>query len=121
MYDASDFAKLILLIALFVSLIIGGVILLKDILVPMIQISEAESNIPAGTVVDKKIINASSGLFSSSDMDYRLVIEGEFEYKGETILGTKSVSVDKETYQQANIGDWFDIHTLEISETKNEE
>lgn len=115
MYEASDVVKIITMIMLMVALIGAAVVGATNFLIPTIQIAEAESNVSAGTVVDKEIINASSGLFSSSDMDYRIVIEGEYEYKGKTKTVEKSISVDKETYQQANIGDWFDSHTLKTT------
>ena len=117
--DALDVVKLIISIVVGISLIMTAVFVIKDVLVPIIQIGEAESNISAGEIVDKKIINARSGLFTSSDMDYRLVIEGEYEYKGKTINGQKSISVDKETYLQVNIGDWFDSQTLQITPKNN--
>ena len=76
-----------------------------NLVIPMWHEVAATDDLYAGEIVDKKIINASSSLFSSSDMDYRLVIEGEFEYKGSVKEIEKSISVDKEIYQSAEIGD----------------
>ena len=90
-----------------------------NVWMPMMQEVKAQDAMHAGEIVDKKVINANAGLFSSNSIDYRLVIQGEYEYKGKMKEVEKSISVDKETYQQANIGDWFDSHTLKVTE-KNE-
>lgn len=115
MYDVLEKVRIIFLILLEITLIFAMVCTVKYGLIPFIQIREAEGNISAGEIVDKEVINARYGFFTSNNMDYRLVIEGKFEYKGETITGKRSISVDKETYQSANVGDWFDSHALTIT------
>ena len=106
--------KNVVAFVLCIALIAGCV----NILRPRFAEIEAQDNAYAGEIVDKKIINAHSGLFTSSDIDYRLVIKVEYEWKGKTKETEKSISVDKETYQQANIGDWFDSHTLEVTKSE---
>ena len=117
MYDATDLIKGIVAVVMCVALLTLCIIFVSTNIVPMWAEGAAVSEAHAGEIVDKKIINAHSGLFTSSDMDYRLVIKVEYEWKGETKETEKSISVDKETYQQANIGDWFDSHTLEVTKT----
>lgn len=82
---------------------------------------EAKKAAYAGEVVDKEIINAKSGWFTSSDTDYRVVIKVEYEYDGEVKETTKSFSVDKETYLSADVGDVFDSHSLEVTKQRSEE
>lgn len=77
--------------------------------------TKAADQIYAGEIVNKKIVNAKHGLFNSSDMDYRLEILYSFEHDGELKTAIKSISVDKDTYQKAEIGMWFDSQTIEIT------
>ena len=115
MYDLPGAIKAVISLVLSIALLIGCISLFINVVVPMAEKSDAESKMYAGEVVDKKVINARSGLFTSSDIDYRLTIKGSYEYDGKTYEGERSISVDKDIYQQANIGDWFDSHSLEVS------
>lgn len=115
LYDATDLIKGIASVIVCVALLTLCIVFVFTNIVPMWAEEAAQSEAYAGEVVDKKIINAHSGLFTSSDIDYRLVIKVEYEWKGKTKETEKSISVDKETYQQANIGDWFDSHTLVVT------
>lgn len=115
MYDISHFIGSILGMLFSIFLIVLCCVLFVNVLNPYFSEIEAQDNAYAGEVVDKKIINAHSGLFASSDIDYRLIIKVEYEWKGKIKETEKSISVDKETYQQADIGDWFDSHTLEVT------
>lgn len=81
----------------------------------MIAENDAANAARAGVIVDKEIINAHSSLFHSNDMQYRIVIEVEYDYKGETKATTKSIFVDKETYLAAEIGMHFDSQSLVVS------
>jgi len=63
-----------------------------------------------GEIVDKQIKNAYQGLFTYKDLEYRIVIVIDYEYKGEQRHTTKYFSVNKETYISYDIGDWFDSH-----------
>lgn len=63
-----------------------------------------------GEIVDKQIKNASQGLFTYKDLEYKIVIGVDYEYAGEQKHTTKYFSVDKETYISYDIGDWFDSH-----------
>lgn len=118
MYQDLGWLKAIIGILLALSLILVAVMGIINVAVPLWKDIAASEELFAGEIVDKKIINASSGLFSSSDMDYRLVIQGEYETNNKIKTIKKSISVDKETYQSANIGDWFDSHTLEVIDDK---
>lgn len=116
MYRDLSWLKAVVGVFMALSLVLVAVFGVINVAVPMWQEMTAQDKLYAGEIVDKKIINASSGLFSSSDMDYRLVIQGEYECNGRTKETEKSISVDKETYQSANIGDWFDSHTIKITD-----
>lgn len=117
-YDTENFIRKATSICFLIMCCVGAIFIYTNHVIPAMETLHEESKMSAGEIVDIKIINAHSGLFSSSDMDYRLVIQNKFEYKGETRTAKKSISVDKETYLQANVGDWFDSHTLEITEKK---
>ncbi len=93
---------------------VGVVYLLPDSVVANYE----GKDVRAGEVVDKEIINASSSWFSSSDTDYRIIIQFDYKILFQEKTGTKSISVDKETYLKANIGDWFDSRTLEITKSR---
>lgn len=114
MYGEFYAMKTIIYVLIAVALLVCFCSVAVFVFEPYFAVSEAVANAYAGEVIDKKIINAQSGLFTSSDIDYRLVIKVEYEFKGKFKETQKSISVDKETYQQANIGDWFDSHTLEV-------
>lgn len=114
MFDAVGVMKAVVAVILVIAFIALCCGLLTSVVRPFLAGVEAESNVHAGEIVDKKIINACSGLFSSSNMDYRLVIKVEYELNGVLKETEKSISVDKETYRQADVGDWFDAHTLEV-------
>lgn len=114
MYDALNPLKLVVSLVLVILFLVGIINVFGYILKPSLAESEAVSKAYAGEIVDKKIINARSGLFASSDIDYRLVIKVEYEVDGKLEEARKSISVDKDLYLQANIGDWFDSHTLEV-------
>lgn len=75
----------------------------------------AAEQVYAGEIVNKRIANAKRGFFNSTDMDYQLEILYSFEHNGEQKTASKSISVDKETYQEAEIGMWFDSQSLEIT------
>lgn len=75
----------------------------------------AAEQVYAGEIVSKRIVNAKHGLFASTDMDYHLEILYSFEHNGEQKTAVKSISVDKETYQEAEIGMWFNSQYLEIT------
>ena len=70
----------------------------------------------AGEIVDKEIINASSSWFASGEEDYRIIIQFDYEKLGQAKNGTKSISVDKETYLRAEVGMWFDSRTLGVTD-----
>lgn len=67
----------------------------------------------SGEIVDKELVNASQHIFTCKENEYRIIINVEYEYEGETKNTTKYFTVDKETYSAYDIGDWFDSHNLE--------
>ena len=102
-----------------VLLIVLGVLCWRawvDIVIPTFEQNELRSAVYQGEVVDKEIVNPSRGLFSSSDGYYAITIRNTYEYNGETKSVDKRVAVDKETYLAIDIGDWFNSHTLEITD-----
>ncbi|MBQ8515051.1 MAG: hypothetical protein IJ496_06615 [Ruminococcus sp.] len=107
--------KIIKICTTFTSLFIAVFICIMSI----IHFRENESEekvieaVYAGEVVDKRIENARQGLFSSSDIQYRIYIEFEYTHDDETQTGEKYFTVDKETYLAYDIGDWFDSHDFE--------
>lgn len=69
-----------------------------------------------GVIVHKKIVNAHSGIFTSTPMSYALIVQVQYSVNGEERSGNKTVHVDKETYTKADIGKWFNIGTLEVTD-----
>ena len=106
--------ELVFKIMAFLVLVTIIFVLIFNVLMPMIKETSARDSAYAGEIVDKKIKNASTGLFYSSDMDYRLIIRVYYQFRGKTKETEKIISVDKETYKAAEIGDWFDSRSLEI-------
>lgn len=114
MCNAMDIIKRVISLLLCITLLITCINILRSRFAEI----EAQDHAYAGEVVDKKIINAHSGLFATDNIDYRLVIQVDYEYKSKTKTTRKSISVDKETYLQADISDWFDSHTLVVTKAE---
>ena len=91
--------------------------LLANIRIPLFITAEdsAINDARAGVIVDKEIVNVHESIFFAITTQYRITIEVEYEYKGETKSTTKSISVDKDTYLAAEIGMWFDSQSLLVS------
>lgn len=88
------------------------IIIATQALVGLYDIANQRSiseEVTVGTVVSKNIINASSGMFTSTPMRYQLKIEYQYEYKGKMHDGSRNVDVDKDVYLSYNIGDTFDV------------
>lgn len=69
---------------------------------------EAELDIRVGTIVDKEIVTVTN-LFAESEMQWRIYIEGEYEYDNETHTGETFYNVTEDIYLSYNIGEEFDI------------
>lgn len=112
------FIKVIVSIICSIAFAFLALIVSQNYLIPMIKANSVANSAYAGEIIDKEIINASSGFLVSAPMDYRLVIEVPYEFEGEERVTEKSISVEKEIYLEADIGDWFDSHTLEVVKDK---
>lgn len=69
---------------------------------------EAKCDIRVGTIVDKEIVTVTN-LFAESEMQWRIYIEGEYEYDDETHTGETFYNVTEDIYLSYNIGEEFDI------------
>lgn len=107
--------------ALFVIFIPLAIILIKPVYIyNEIQKSKVEDEVHIGTVTDKKIINASRGLFTSSDKRYQIVISFEYEYDGKNYESKRSIDVDEDVYLSYDVGDIFDSHNPVPKEERTE-
>lgn len=101
--------------------------------------NEAIENIREGEIVDKLIINSQTkartgggvvinqnggvgygvGIGGSEyvPMEYRIVIEGEYEFKGEKKKAKKEIQVSENTYNSYKIGEHFDSRNLKINDS----
>ena len=50
-------------------------------------------------------------------MEYRIVIEGEYEFKGEKKKAKKEIQVSEDTYNSYKIGEHFDSRNLKINDS----
>lgn len=103
----------ILGLILSLAIVIALVSMLIKMSKPLKAEGEAIDSVYSGEIVDKELINASKGIFTYKETEYRITINVEYEYEGETKNTTKYFTVDKETYSAYDIGDWFDSHNLE--------
>lgn len=100
---------------------------------------KAIEDIREGIVVDKLIINSQTkanvgvgvGLNGNGKvgvglgvggseyvpMEYRIVIEGEYEFKGEKKKAKKEIQVSENTYNSYKIGEHFDSRNLKINDS----
>ena len=100
---------------------------------------KAIENIREGIVVDKLIVNSQEranvgvgvGLNGNGKvgvglgvggseyvpMEYRIVIEGEYEFKGEKKKAKKEIQVSENTYNSYKIGEHFDSRNLKVNDS----
>lgn len=69
-----------------------------------------------GIIVDKKIENPRSNLFRTTNTEYRLYVNVEYELDGENKTVKKYFSVPESTYLAYDIGDYFNSHNFSISD-----
>lgn len=106
--------KLITMIALIIGLILVTFASCNELIIKPVkeasEMNDARDAVHIGTVIDKEIINAERGFFTSSDKRYQIVISIEYEYEGETFTDEKEIDVDENVYLSYNVGDLFDTH-----------
>lgn len=100
---------------------------------------KAIENIREGEIVDKLIINSQTkanvgvgvGLNGNGKvgvglgvggseyvpMEYRIVIEGEYEFKGEKKKAKKEIQVSENTYNSYKIGEHFDSRNMKVNDS----
>lgn len=66
-----------------------------------------------GIIVDKRIVNANTNVFRSSETEYRLYINVDYEVDGKQQTTTKYFCVPESTYLLYDIGDYFNSHSFE--------
>lgn len=69
-----------------------------------------------GIIVDKKIENPRSNLFRTTNTEYRLYVNVEYELDGEKKTAKKYFSVPESTYLAYDIGDYFNSHNFSFSD-----
>ena len=116
--DRGDLHKLIIsVVAMSLALTMLG-LFFKDLKVE----SDFEKELAAvhsGKIIDKKIVNPKTGLFTSHGTEYYIIIETDvkktklFGRTDET--ATKDFSVSEDVYLKYNVGDFFDSHKYESS------
>ena len=116
--DRGDLHKLIIsVVAMSLALTMLG-LFFKDLKVE----SDFEKELAAvhsGKIIDKKIVNPKTGLFTSHGTEYYIIIETDvkktklFGRTDET--ATKDFSVREDVYLKYNVGDFFDSHKYESS------
>lgn len=67
----------------------------------------AIDEISGGVIVDKRIINQRSNAINTYPTEYRIYIEGEYEWDGEKLSIQKYFCVPESTYLAYDIGDYF--------------
>ena len=67
-----------------------------------------------GKIIDKRIVNADTNVFRSSETEYRLYINVDYEVDGKQQTTTKYFCVPESTYLLYDIGDYFNSHSFEI-------
>ena len=83
--------------------------------------ADAAHTAQAGLICNKEIVSLSSEQIGEQDTQYLLFLEVEFEYEGEMHSAVKDIYVDKETYLKAEVGMWYDLRTMEMTEREASE
>ena len=96
--------KIIAIIVLMISIAAFIFVMGMDFL----EKREAECELRVGTIVDKEIVTVTN-LFAESEMQWRIYIEGEYEYDNETHTGETFYNVTEDIYLSYNIGEKFDV------------
>lgn len=95
------------------AMVLPLIVVFGRILIEVVREDEIKDSVYAGEIINKEIENAYQGLFVSHDTEYRIHIEFEYTYNDKEKSGQKYFTVDKETYLNYDIGDWFDSHNFE--------
>lgn len=118
--DRDDLHKLIISIVTLSAAVFMISLLFKNLTVES-DFKKELAAVHSGTIIDKKIVNPKSGLFTSHGTEYYIVIDTDvnkaklFERTDEK--ATKDFSVSEDVYLKYNVGDFFDSYNYSSSET----
>lgn len=113
-----DVRKLVISITVFFVALTSLGLLFKSLKVEG-DFNKELSSVHSGTIVDKKIVNPKSGLFTSHGTEYYIIIDTDvkkaklFERTDEK--ATKEISVSEDVYLKYNVGDIFDSYNYKSS------
>ena len=113
----SSFLWASLVMAVFVALALLSCLFLNDASQLIGSIDTVDTAVTAvydGKIVDKRIVNADTNAFRSSETEYRLYINVDYEVGGQQQTTTKYFCVPESTYLLYDIGDYFNSHSFEI-------
>lgn len=116
--DRDDLHKLILSIVTLSVAVFMISLLFKNLKVES-DFKKELAAVHSGTIIDKKIVNPKSGLFTSHGTEYYIVIDTDvnkaklFERTDEK--ATKDFSVSEDVYLKYNVGDFFDSYNYNSS------
>lgn len=113
----SSFLWASLVMAVFVALALLSCLFLNDASQLIGSIDTVNTTVSAvydGIIVDKRIVNANTNVFRSSETEYRLYINVDYEVDGKQQTTTKYFCVPESTYLLYDIGDYFNSHSFEI-------
>lgn len=122
-----DYRRKILVSITCVNIIIFMIVLLVQINLKYVPYEEKMDSIHSGIIVNKGIINASTGLFSSNDGSYYIEIITDvdepsifFASNSKSIeKATKKFTVSEAAYLNYNVGDFFDSYNYNNSISSN--
>ena len=113
----SSFLWASLVMAVFVALALLSCLFLNDASQLIGSIDTVDTAVAAvydGKIIDKRIVNADTNAFRSSETEYRLYINVDYEVDGKQQTTTKYFCVPESTYLLYDIGDYFNSHSFEI-------
>ena len=113
----SSFLWASLVMAVFVALALLSCLFLNDASQLIGSIDTVDTAVAAvydGKIIDKRIVNADTNVFRSSETEYRLYINVDYEVDGKQQTTTKYFCVPESTYLLYDIGDYFNSHSFEI-------
>ncbi len=113
----SSFLWAISVMAVFAALALLSCLFLNDASQLIGSIDTVDTAVAAvydGKIIDKRIVNADTNVFRSSETEYRLYINVDYEVDGKQQTTTKYFCVPESTYLLYDIGDYFNSHSFEI-------
>lgn len=116
--DRDDLHKLIISIVTLSAAVFMISLLFKNLKVES-DFKKELAAVHSGTIVDKKIVNPKSGLFTSHGTEYYVIIDTDVNkasiFKRTDEKATKEISVSEDVYLKYNVGDFFDSHNYSSS------